>query len=86
MSSLFAMGNEVAAGADPVDRKGIERQLRELMGRFENLTTGATQRYEDLLQTMSVAKDFQVGNIVRKLGRQNWSNISLQFLYTHSTG
>ncbi|PNF19350.1 hypothetical protein B7P43_G06713, partial [Cryptotermes secundus] len=59
MSSLFAMGNEVAAGADPVERKGIERQLRELMGRFENLTTGAAQRYEDLQQAMAVAKDFQ---------------------------
>jgi hypothetical protein len=83
MSSLFAMGNEVAAGADPVDRKGIERQLRELMGRFENLTTGATQRYEDLQQAMAVAKDFQVGNFVRKLGRQNLSSVSLQFAYTY---
>ena len=64
MSSLFAMGNEVAAGADPVERKGIERQLRELMERFENLTTGAAQRYEDLQQTMAVAKDFQVRNLV----------------------
>lgn len=82
MSSLFAMGNEVAAGADPVDRKGIERQLRELMGRFENLTTGATQRYEDLQQAMAVAKDFQVGNLVRKLGR--WNLSSLQFAYTYS--
>lgn len=62
MSSLFAMGSEVAAGADPVERKGIERQLRELMERFENLTTGATQRYEDLQQAMAVAKDFQVWN------------------------
>jgi hypothetical protein len=43
-----------------VERKGIERQLQELMGRFENLTTGATQRYEDLEQAMAVAKDFQV--------------------------
>lgn len=68
MSSLFAMGNEVAAGADPVERKAIERQLRELMGRFENLTTGAAQRYEDLQQAMAVAKDFQVGNLVRMLG------------------
>ncbi|XP_021923220.1 dystonin isoform X2 [Zootermopsis nevadensis] len=59
MSSLFAMGNEVAAGADPVERKGIERQLQELMERFENLTTGATQRYDDLQQAMAVAKDFQ---------------------------
>jgi hypothetical protein len=63
ISSLFAMGHEVAAGADPVERKGIERQLRELMERFENLTTGATQRYEDLQQAMAVAKDFQVWNL-----------------------
>jgi hypothetical protein len=33
------------------------------MERFEKLTTGATQRYEDLQQTMAVAKDFQVWNL-----------------------
>lgn len=60
MSSLFAMGNEVAAGADPVERKAIERQLKDLMTRFDNLTEGAEQRYEALTQAMGVAKQFQV--------------------------
>ena len=60
MSSLFAMGNEVAASADAGERKAIERQLRELMERFDKLTTGASQRYEDLQQAMAVAKKFQV--------------------------
>nr|CAD7404992.1 unnamed protein product [Timema cristinae] len=59
MSSLFAMGNEVAAAADPVEKKAIERQLKELMQRFDNLTEGASQRMTALEQAMSVAKDFQ---------------------------
>lgn len=60
MSSLFAMGSEVAAGADPTERKAIERQLKDLMTRFDNLTEGAEQRYEALIQAMGVAKQFQV--------------------------
>nr|CAD7258245.1 unnamed protein product [Timema shepardi] len=59
MSSLFSMGNEVAAAADPVEKKAIERQLKELMQRFDNLTEGASQRMTALEQAMSVAKDFQ---------------------------
>lgn len=59
MSSLFAMGQEVAAGAEPSERKAIERQLKELMGRFDNLTEGAQRRMLDLEQAMRVAKDFQ---------------------------
>jgi dystonin len=59
MSSLFAMGSEVAASADPSERKQIERQLHELMGRFDKLQTGAQERYEALEQAMEVAKQFQ---------------------------
>ncbi|XP_046680764.1 dystonin isoform X31 [Homalodisca vitripennis] len=59
MSSLFAMGSEVAAGADPTERKAIERQLKDLMTRFDNLTEGAEQRFEALSQAMTVAKQFQ---------------------------
>lgn len=60
MSSLAAMGSEVAAGADPNERKAIERQLRDLMQRFDNLTEGAAQRMDALEQAMLVAKQFQV--------------------------
>ncbi|XP_061380488.1 microtubule-actin cross-linking factor 1 isoform X17 [Danaus plexippus] len=59
MSSLFAMGNEVAAGCDPAERKAIEKQLKGLMQRFDDLTTGAQQRMLDLEQAMKVAKLFQ---------------------------
>ncbi|XP_034249390.1 dystonin isoform X6 [Thrips palmi] len=59
MSSLFAMGNEVAANADPAERKAIERQLKDLMGRFDRLTEGAQQRMEALEMAMAVAKQFQ---------------------------
>lgn len=60
MSSLFNMGKEVAAGADPMERKAIERQLKELSARFDKLCEGATQRMEALQQAMAVAKEFQV--------------------------
>lgn len=59
MSSLFAMGSEVATGADPSERKAIERQLRDLMQRFDNLTEGAAQRMDALERAMAVAKEFQ---------------------------
>ena len=59
MSSLFTMGQEVASGADPSEKKGIERQLKELMVRFDKLTDGAQRRMLDLEQAMHVAKDFQ---------------------------
>ncbi|XP_050356012.1 dystonin isoform X19 [Nymphalis io] len=59
MSSLFAMGNEVAAGCDSAERKAIEKQLKGLMLRFDNLTGSAQQRMLDLEQAMMVAKQFQ---------------------------
>lgn len=59
MSSLFTMGQEVAASADPAERKQIEKQLKELMGRFEKLSTGAEDRQEALEKAMEVAKRFQ---------------------------
>ncbi|XP_026497637.1 dystonin isoform X27 [Vanessa tameamea] len=59
MSSLFAMGNEVAAGCDSAERKAIEKQLKGLMLRFDNLTGSAQQRMLDLEQAMKVAKLFQ---------------------------
>lgn len=54
MSSLFAMGNEVAAGCDTGERKAIEKQLKGLMLRFDALTDGAQQRMLDLEQAMKV--------------------------------
>ncbi|XP_052740601.1 microtubule-actin cross-linking factor 1 isoform X26 [Bicyclus anynana] len=59
MSSLFAMGNEVATGCDTAERKSIEKQLKGLMQRFDALTQGAQQRMLDLEQAMKVAKLFQ---------------------------
>lgn len=64
MSSLSTMGKEVAAGADPSERQGIERQLRELMERFDALTDGASKRMSALEQALSVAKLFQVNIII----------------------
>lgn len=59
MSSLFSMGNDIAKEADPSERKAIEKQLKNLMGRFDTLTQSAQQRTLDLEQAMKVAKEFQ---------------------------
>ncbi|XP_046471837.1 microtubule-actin cross-linking factor 1 isoform X24 [Neodiprion pinetum] len=59
MSSLFTMGQEVAGGADSKERKVIEKQLKDLIGRFDNLTDGAAERMDALEQAMAVAKEFQ---------------------------
>ncbi|XP_028982177.1 microtubule-actin cross-linking factor 1 isoform X2 [Diachasma alloeum] len=59
MSSLYNMGQEVAAGTDPKERKAIEKQLTDLVGRFDALTEGAAERMEALEQAMAVAKEFQ---------------------------
>lgn len=59
MSSLFSMGNDIAKEADPAERKAIEKQLKDLIGRFDALTEGAQQRTLDLEQAMKVAKEFQ---------------------------
>lgn len=58
LSSIFDMGNEVAANVDPRERKEIETQLKELSQRFDNLDRGATKRMDDLQRAMGVAKDF----------------------------
>ncbi|XP_050668118.1 uncharacterized protein LOC126967614 isoform X21 [Leptidea sinapis] len=59
MSSLFAMGNEVASGCDGGEKKAIEKQLKGLLQRFDALTSGAQQRMLDLEQAMKVAKQFE---------------------------
>ncbi|XP_065091747.1 dystonin isoform X43 [Ochlerotatus camptorhynchus] len=59
MSSLFQLGQEVAAGCDASEKAAIERQLKELMGRFDALTDSAQTRTLDLEQAMHVAKQFQ---------------------------
>lgn len=59
MSSLATMGQEVAASADPAERKQVEKQLKELVGRFDKLCNGAEGRQEALEKAMEVAKRFQ---------------------------
>lgn len=59
MSSSYNMGQEVAAEAEPKERKKIEKQLKDLMARFDNLTESAAKRMEALEQAMGVAKQFQ---------------------------
>jgi len=59
MTSLFNMGNEIAKEAEPAERKAIEKQLKDLVERFDALTEGAQKRTLDLEHAMKVAKEFQ---------------------------
>ncbi|XP_050079909.1 dystonin isoform X26 [Anopheles maculipalpis] len=59
MASLFELGQEVAAGCDASEKAAIERQLKELMRRLDDLTDAAQRRTHDLEQAMHVAKQFQ---------------------------
>ncbi|XP_047035662.1 dystonin isoform X35 [Helicoverpa zea] len=84
MSSLFAMGNEVAGGCEAAERKAIEKQLKGLMQRFDALTNGAQQRMLDLEQAMMVAKQFQeeLQPLVEWLGTTERKVKSLQLVPT----
>ncbi|XP_040167530.1 dystonin isoform X47 [Anopheles arabiensis] len=59
MASMFELGQEVAAGCDASEKAAIERQLKELMRRLDDLTDAAQRRTHDLEQAMHVAKQFQ---------------------------
>lgn len=58
MASLFTLGQEVAQNCEPAEKAAIERQLKELMGRFDALTDAAQKRTLALEQAMHVAKKF----------------------------
>ncbi|XP_070139734.1 microtubule-actin cross-linking factor 1 isoform X13 [Drosophila kikkawai] len=58
MGSLANLGKEVANHCEPVERASIEKQLNDLMKRFDALTDGAEQRELDLEEAMEVAKRF----------------------------
>uniref|UniRef100_A0A1I8MXB1 Dystonin n=2 Tax=Musca domestica TaxID=7370 RepID=A0A1I8MXB1_MUSDO len=58
MSSLSSLGKEVANHCEPSERNAIEKQLHDLMKRFDALTDGAEQREKDLEEAMEVAKLF----------------------------
>ncbi|XP_037953237.1 dystonin isoform X24 [Teleopsis dalmanni] len=58
MSSLSTLGKEVANHCEPDERSVIEKQLYDLLKRFDALTDGAEQREHDLEEAMEVAKRF----------------------------
>ena len=58
MSSLSLLGKEVSNHCDVSERATIEKQLHDLMKRFDALTDGAEQREQDLEEAMEVAKRF----------------------------
>jgi ABC-type transporter Mla subunit MlaD len=59
VQSLFKMGKEIAANADPAERANIEGQMKDLGERYENLCDGANDRQTALEDAMKVAKEFQ---------------------------
>ncbi|CAG0912338.1 unnamed protein product [Notodromas monacha] len=59
LDSVAAQGQEVAANAEPSERKQIEDQVQDLMLRFDALQNAAKTRTEILETTMEVAKEFQ---------------------------
>uniref|UniRef100_A0A6P4FB96 Dystonin isoform X35 n=1 Tax=Drosophila rhopaloa TaxID=1041015 RepID=A0A6P4FB96_DRORH len=58
MGSLANLGKEVGNHCEPAERASIEKQLNDLMKRFDALTDGAEQRELDLEEAMEVAKRF----------------------------
>ncbi|XP_076173654.1 dystonin-like protein short stop isoform X30 [Ptiloglossa arizonensis] len=59
ISSLYTMGQEMAAGVDPKERNMIEEQLEKVLDRFQNIMDEAIERMDALEQAMEVAKLFQ---------------------------
>lgn len=59
LSSLVSLGQEVAANCEPAEKKAIEKQLKDLMKRFDNLTEKTQQRTLALEQAMQIARQFQ---------------------------
>uniref|UniRef100_A0A1A9WHW1 Dystonin n=1 Tax=Glossina brevipalpis TaxID=37001 RepID=A0A1A9WHW1_9MUSC len=58
MSSLSSLSKEVINHCDKSERLVIEKQLQDLMKRFDTLTNGAERRERDLEETMGIAKRF----------------------------
>ena len=59
LASLVQLGQEVAAGCEPSERMAIEKQLKDLMRRFDDLTEKTQQRTLALESAMHIAKKFQ---------------------------
>ena len=55
MSSLSSLGKEVANHCEPSERAAIEKQLHDLMKRFDALTDGAEKdAYKQLIKNIKV--------------------------------
>jgi dystonin len=59
VTSLFKMGKEIAANADPAERAQIEGQMNNMKDRYGNLCDGAKDRQGLLEDAMKIAKAFQ---------------------------
>lgn len=59
VDSLFTMGKEIAANADPSERAHIEDQMESMGERYSNLCDGANDRQKLLEEAMKQAKAFQ---------------------------
>ncbi|CAG0891815.1 unnamed protein product [Cyprideis torosa] len=59
VNSVTDMGKEIAANADPNEKRQIDGHMKDLMLRYNALQNAAKARMNDLEQTMEVAKEFQ---------------------------
>ncbi len=58
VTSLFQMGKEIAANAEPSERAAIEGQMKNMKDRYGNLCDGAKDRQGLLEDAMKIAKAF----------------------------
>lgn len=59
MNSLFTMGAEVAANTDASEKAHIDRQLDDLMDRFNKLDNNCSERMDLLERCYAIAKKYQ---------------------------
>ncbi|XP_074600372.1 dystonin-like protein short stop isoform X2 [Brevipalpus obovatus] len=81
MTSLAAMGQELMKNLDAKERAQVERQLENLMSRFEKLMRNANERMNVLESILPVAKEF----VERISPLQEWLDVSERRLLSMMT-
>ncbi|XP_047739188.1 dystonin [Hyalella azteca] len=59
MQDLIDMGRNLAADVDPAEKANVERQLQELVGKFDDANARSLDRMDALEEAVKVAKAFQ---------------------------
>lgn len=59
IQDLIDMGRNLAADVDPAERASVERQIQELVGKFDDADARSQERMDALEEAVKVAKAFQ---------------------------